>query len=48
MNEKKIFFEEKENCKIPFTHIEEGITNPTLKEIDELYGAADVLSIENA
>ena len=48
MNEKDIFYDDKNNCKIPFTHIEEKITDPTLKEIDEIYGAADVLSIENA
>lgn len=48
MNKKEIFYRDKNNCKIPFTHIEEGITNPSLKVIDETYGAADVLSIENA
>lgn len=48
MNEKEIFFNDKKNCEIEFTHIEDGITDSTLKEIDELYGAADVLSIENA
>ena len=48
MNEKDIFYDDKNNCKIPFTHIEEKITDPTLKKIDEIYGAADVLSIENA
>ncbi len=48
MNKKEIFYQDKNNCKTPFTHIEEGITNPSLKAIDEIYGAADVLSIENA
>ena len=48
MNEKETFYNDKNNCKVPFTHIEEKITHPSLKEIDEIYGAADVLSIENA
>ena len=48
MNEKETFYNDKNNCKIPFTHIEDKITDHTLKKIDELYGAADVLSIENA
>ncbi|MDO5814550.1 MAG: hypothetical protein Q4Q18_02835 [Methanobrevibacter sp.] len=48
MTEKEIFFKDKENCEIPFTHIEEGNVNPALTYIDELYGAADVLSIKNA
>ena len=48
MLQKEIFLKDKENCKTPFTHIEDNITNPKLKEIDEMYGAADVMSIENA
>lgn len=48
MNKKEIFYQDKENCEIPFTHIEEGISDSSLKSIDEVYGAADVLSIENA
>ena len=48
MNRKEIFFQDKNLCKIPFTHIEEDITDSSLSLIDELYGAADVLSIENA
>ena len=48
MLQKEIFLKDKENCKTPFTHIEGNITNPKLKEIDEMYGAADVMSIENA
>lgn len=48
MNNKEIFFNDKENCDIEFTHIEDGITDSVLKKIDEIYGAADVLSIENA
>ena len=48
MLRKEIFLKDKENCKTPFTHIEDNITDPKLKKIDELYGAADVMSIENA
>ena len=48
MNPKADFYRDMENCEIPFTHIEENITDPALGEIDKLYGAADVLSIENA
>lgn len=47
MNEKEIFFQEKEKINTPLTHITDNI-NPLLHEIDELYGAADVLSINNA
>ena len=48
MNPKDEFFKDKEECKISFTHVEEGSIDPALKEVDEFYGAADVLSIENA
>ena len=48
MNEKEIFYEDKKNCEIPLTHIMDGITDSALLKIDNLYGAADVLSIENA
>lgn len=48
MNKKEVFFRDKEECSEEFTHITGGITNPALKAIDELYGAADVLSIKNA
>ena len=48
MHRKENFFKDKENCKIPFTHIEENITDPSLKAIDEIYGAADVMSMDNA
>ena len=48
MNQTDEFYEDMEKCEIPLTHIEKGITDPTLKPIDELYGAADVLSVENA
>lgn len=48
MNKKEVFFRDKEECSEEFTHITGGITDPALKAIDELYGAADVLSIQNA
>ena len=41
------FEEDMKKCE-ELTHIEENITDPTLIEIDRLYGAADVLSIEYA
>ena len=48
MNKKEVFFRDKEECSEEFTHITGDITDPALKAIDELYGAADVLSIKNA
>lgn len=48
MNRKEIFYQDKKNCKIPFSHIENDITDSSLSLIDELYGVADVLSIQNA
>ena len=48
MNKKEVFFKDKDECSEEFTHITENITDPTLKVIDELYGATDVLSIKNA
>ena len=48
MNEKETFYREKEAYGGPLTHIMDGITDSPLKEIDTLYGAADVLSIRNA
>ena len=47
LNEKDIFFQDIENCKSPFTHITKEDFNPLLNDIDRLFGAADVLSIEN-
>ena len=44
---KSEFDKERKECNEP-THIEEGISDPTLIEIDELYGAADVLSMKHA
>ena len=46
MIKKEDFIKDKEKCEIPLTHIEEGITDSSLQKIDELFGAADVLSIE--
>ena len=48
MNEKELFYQDKETCGILPTHIMAGVTASPLKEIDELYGAADVLSVQNA
>ena len=48
MNKKEVFFKDRDECSEEFTHITGNITDPTLKVIDELYGAADVLSIKNA
>ncbi|MBQ3422979.1 MAG: hypothetical protein IJH34_15285 [Romboutsia sp.] len=48
MKQKDIFLKEKENCNCTFYHIMEGIKDPALKEIDNLYGAADYLSLKNA
>lgn len=48
MNKKDVFYRDKEACRVPLTHIMEGATESPLKELDELYGAADVLSIQNA
>ena len=48
MNEKEVFYKEKESCNLPFSHIKENVCGSTLTTIDELFGAADVLSIQNA
>lgn len=42
---KETFFKDKEKCQLPFTHVEDEI-DPELTYIDEMYGAADVLSIK--
>lgn len=44
---KSEFDKERKECNEP-THIEEDISDSTLIEIDELYGAADVLSMKHA
>ena len=48
MNKKEVFFRDKETCRIPPAHIIEGVTESPLFEIDELFGAADALSLQNA
>ena len=48
MNSKDTFYRDRERCKSPSTHIIEGATESPLKEIDGLYGTADVLSMQNA
>lgn len=47
MTLKEIFYQEKENCNEMFSHITDNV-HPQLKEIDDVYGAADVLSMEYA
>jgi len=42
------FFREKEECTAALTHIEKDIEDPVLKSIDEIYGAADSLSLQHA
>ena len=48
MKEKETFYKTKEACSTPFTHIMDDVTEPSLQKIDELYGAADVLSLQSA
>ena len=48
MNRKQEFYQDMANCQEPFTHITEVPCDDTLQKIDELFGAADVLSIRNA
>ena len=48
MDKKDVFYQEKEACSAEPTHIMDGAEGSPLREIDELYGAADVLSIQNA
>ena len=48
MYRKDIFYRDMEECKTPFTHIIGIIEDSRLQAIDDIYGAADVLSIENA
>ena len=44
---KETFLNDKKTLKTPLTHIVEDVI-PELRDVDEIYGAADVLSIENA
>lgn len=48
MNEKETFFRDREECRVPPTHIMDGAEDPLLQETDGLFGAADVLSVKNA
>ena len=48
MDHKEIFLQDMKMCEGPLTHVAEGVDEPSLKEVDELFGAADVLSIRNA
>ena len=48
MNEKELFFQDKKACRGPLTRVAGNTEEKSLREIDELYGAADVLSIRNA
>lgn len=47
MNDREIFYKDKDGWRMPFTHIVDEISESPLREIDELYGAADALSIQN-
>ena len=42
------FNREKETCTAPLTHIEKDVEDPVLIKIDEVYGAADSLSLQFA
>ena len=48
MEKKELFYQDKKTCRMPLTHIMEGVSDIKFREIDELFGAADVLSIQNA
>ena len=48
MDRTEEFFRDKTRCAGPFTHIEDNISDAGLKKADEMYGAADLLSIQNA
>ena len=48
MDREMEFNREKEACTAPFTHIEKEIKDPVLIKIDEVYGAADSLSLQHA
>lgn len=48
MDRREEFYREKEKCIAELTHIEQDIQDPVLKKIDEVYGAADSLSLQNA
>ena len=48
MDPKAIFFREKSACSGSQTHIMDGAEGAMLSDIDQLFGAADVLSVQNA
>lgn len=48
MTTKEEFLEEKKNCDLELYSIEKGITDSGLKEINEMFGVADALSIKYA
>jgi len=48
MDRREEFFREKEKCREPLAHIERDIRRPDLKKADEIYAAADHLSMRNA
>ena len=48
MDRREEFFREKEKCREPLAHIERDIRRPDLREADEIYAAADHLSMRNA
>ena len=43
-----MFYQDKEACTVPLTHIMKAVSDTKFREIDELYGASDVLSIRYA
>ena len=45
---RSIWEEDRKACDIPLSHISDEIKETPLREVDELFGAADVLSILNA
>ena len=47
-NEKETFFKDAAACRVPRTHVADGAEGSPLRETDELFGAADVLSVLNA
>ncbi|MBO4367347.1 MAG: hypothetical protein J5859_01425 [Clostridia bacterium] len=48
MNEKQIFYRDMNGCRIPPVHIADAEPEEALRETDELYAAADTLSLLNA
>ena len=45
---RSIWEEDRKECDVPLSHISDEIKETPLREVDELFGAADVLSIRNA